>query len=149
MNHEINEIFQPKKSSTVKDLIKEIIKNNDIDFLRNPSLFTCEVVNTDTHLNEEILYLDSFYSNLFLKNSKRGTIKIILNKDEVTIYNHNIVEKKDGYCKKFIDNENNFEWRKAKINEKNYVPTVLSVDYTSKLILGQNDIVLDFDDDNN
>ncbi len=149
MNHEINEIFQPKKSSTVKDLIKEIIKNNDIDFLRNPSLFTCEVVNTDTHLNEEILYLDSFYSNLFLKNSKRGTIKIILNKDEVTIYNHNIVEKKDGYCKKFIDNENNFEWRKAKINENTKVPTILSVDYPSKFRFGKNEIVLDFNDDNN
>ena len=127
--------------------------NNDqnyaLDFLRYPSLFICEVVNTDTNINEEILYLDSFYSNLFLKNNKKATIKIIYNNQIISILNNNIIEKKDGYCKKFIDNENNYEWRKAKINEKNYVPTVISVDYTSKLILGQNDIVLDFDNDNN
>ena len=145
----INNVFHPKKSNSIKDLIFDIIKNNNLDFLRDPSLFICEVVNTDTNINEEILYLDSFYSNLFLKNNKKATIKIIYNKQIISILNNNIIEKKDGYCKKFIDNENNYEWRKAKINEKNYVPTVISVDYTSKLILGQNDIVLDFDNDNN
>ena len=84
-----------------------------------------------------------------MKNNKKANIKIIYNKKIISILNNKINKKKDGYCKKFIDNENNYEWRKAKINEKNYVPTVISVDYTSKLILGQNDIVLDFDNDNN
>ena len=152
-NIEISEIFQPKKSNTVKDLIKEIIKkhsnNNTIDFLRNPSLFICEVVNTHTHLNEEILYLDSFYSNLFLKNSKKGIIKITLNKNEISIFNHNIVEKIDGYCKKFIDNETNFEWRKAKINDNTNVHTIISVDHPFKVNCGQNDFVIDFNDDDN
>ncbi len=116
-NDEIYINLRPKKSNTVKDLIIQVIRNkrsSTIEFLRNPSLYICEVVKSQTKVNERILNLDSFYSNLYLKNNNNGIIRKIFNKLEITIYGDDIIEKKEGYCKRYIDNPNYFKWRKAK-----------------------------------
>ena len=140
--------FRPKKSNTVKDLIIQIIRNkrsSTIEFLRNPSLYICEVVNSQTKVNERILYLDSFYSNLYLKNNNNGIIRIIFNKQEITIHGDDIIEKKEGYCKRYIDNPNYFEWRKAKINENDNIASLTSVDYLAKPGINENDIIKNFE----
>jgi hypothetical protein len=140
--------FRPKKSNTVKDLIIQIIRNkrsSTVEFLRNPSLYICEVVNLQTKVNERILYLDSFYSNLYLKNNSSGIIRIIFNKLEITIHGDDIIEKKEGYCKRYIDNQNYFEWRKAKINENDNIASLISVDYLAKPGINENDIIKNYE----
>ena len=146
-NDEHNINFHPRKSNSVKDLIIEIIRNkhsSTVEFLRNPSLYICEVVNTQTNINEKILYLDSFYSNLFLKNNSKGIIKIIFNKQEMSIHGDDIIEKKEGYCKRYIDNDY-FEWRKARINDNDNIATLVSVDYQAKPDINENDIIKNFE----
>ena len=107
-------------------------------------MYICEVVNTQTNINEKILYLDSFYSNLFLKNNSKGIIKIIFNKQEMSIHGDDIIEKKEGYCKRYIDNDY-FEWRKARINDNDNIATLVSVDYQAKPDINENDIIKNFE----
>ncbi len=130
--------FEVKQSDTMKTIINKMNVNN-------PSLYNYFVVNTDTKINEKILYFDPFYSNLFLKKNNQGTIKIYYNTQEISILDKNFIEKKDGYCKRFIDNNINYEWRKAKVNYKRKVPTLISVDFTSKPILNSDDIILNYE----
>ncbi len=146
-NDNVNDVkrtFLVNQSNTMEELMNEMAGNNFV-FLKNPSLYNYYVVNTDTNLNEKILYFDPFYSNLFLKKNNQGTIKIYYNTQEISILDKNFIEKKDGYCKRFIDNNINYEWRKAKVNYKRKVPTLISVDFTSKPILNSDDIILNYE----
>ena len=136
--------FEVKQSNTMKTIINKMDGNKFV-FLKDPSLYNCYVVNTDTNLNEKILYFDPFYSNLFLKKNNQGTIKIYYNTQEISIVDKKFIEKKEGYCKRFIDNNSNFEWRKAKVNEINKVPTLISVDFTAKPNLNNEDIILNYE----
>ena len=80
-----------------------------------------------------------------MKKNNQGTIKIYYNTQEISIVDKKFIEKKEGYCKRFIDNNSNFEWRKAKVNEINKVPTLISVDFTAKPNLNNEDIILNYE----
>ena len=62
----------------------------------------------------------------------------------MSIHGDDIIEKKEGYCKRYIDNDY-FEWRKARINDNDNIATLVSVDYQAKPDLNENDIIKNFE----
>ena len=87
------------------------------------------------------MFYESLYSNISIKNSNSAELKIIVKDEEIELTRDQIIIKKDGYGMIYIGktDDNEYEWRKCKIN--NFQPELISVDYKTKPQLSQNEII--------
>ena len=100
-------------------------------------------------MKENIGYFDSLYSCTSLKNKNRAKLYITFNNDILSLNSdRNPIEKEDGYCKIYLNNNDDFIWRKCKVKRKKMDKAqLISTDYkTFPRILNKNDdVVLAYD----
>ena len=144
--------FDLKSSTTIDEIFKiiyanisqikskcKISKNEICEALKNPLLFDVYVVKHNK-IEDKIMFYESLYSNISIKNSNSAELKIIVKDEEIELTRDQIIIKKDGYGMIYIGNPNNeYEWRKCKI--KNFQPELISVDYKTKPQLGHDEII--------
>ena len=122
-----------KKSMTIKELIDEVksyIRETVSDVSENPeikeilsfinqfNLYECKVVQRET-TEERLLYFDSLFSSVYLKNNPQANIKIVLKPTEMTIVDKDLVHKVEGFGKVFYNlNTNDYKWNKCKVNTR-------------------------------
>ena len=145
--------FDLKSSTTIDEIFKiiyanisqikskcKISKNEICEALKNPLLFDVYVVKHNK-IEDKIMFYESLYSNISIKNSNSAELKIIVKDEEIELTRDQIIIKKDGYGMIYIGktDDNEYEWRKCKI--KNFQPELISVDYKTKPQLSQNEII--------
>ena len=166
INYDMN--YSVKLSDTVEQLIasivnkikKDKIKINHkekfiVDYLLSIDKIKCSVwysldgFNSGRYMQENIGYFDNLYSCIALKDKNEAEIRINFDNDILSFDSkRNPVVKKDGYCKIYYSNNDDFAWKKCKIKgfstDKVYLS---SVDYkTSPRILNKKeDVVFAYD----
>ena len=164
--------FNVKLSYTVEQLIAKIIdqinkgnvKMNDrekkeiIDSLQSIYKIKCSVwyslegFNSGRNIQENIGYFDNLYSCIALKDKNQAEIRINLDNDILSFDSkRNLVQKKDGYCKIYYSNNDDFSWKKCKIKSfsSNNIDKVYlsSSDYKTnpRILNKKEDVVFEFD----
>ena len=99
-------------------------------------------------VQEKIGYFDKLYSCYKLENMTSAEILVIFNTDLFSFSNTNqkLVNRRNGYCKIFYSDNNDFIWKKCKVNSKDITNAkLINADYKSKpIILNKDDVVLAF-----
>ena len=159
-----------KSSMTIKDIrdkICESIRNSNrsdknvnsynsaaskldtiVKYLANPEVFECYVVNEKEKIDERILFFESLYSNMYLKNQKKAEIKFVFNSVEMSINENGRMIKKDpGFAKFYWNPLRDFEWRKCKIassGERDKEIIYISCDFPSKIRMKDDEFLVDY-----
>ena len=161
-----------KLSYTVEKLIAKIIdkinkskikmnnreKKEIIDSLKSIYKIKCSIwysldgFNSGRNMQENIGYFDNLYSCIELKDKNEAEIRISIDNDILSFdSNRNLIQKKEGFCKIYYSNSDDFSWKKCKIkcHSSNNIDKVYlsSADYkTSPRILNKKeDVVFEFD----
>ena len=161
-----------KLSYTVEKLIAKIIdkinkgnvkmnnreKKEIIDSLKSIYKIKCSIwysldgFNSGRNMQENIGYFDNLYSCFELKDKNEAEIRISIDNDILSFdSNRNLIQKKEGFCKIYYSNSDDFSWKKCKIkcHSSNNIDKVYlsSADYkTSPRILNKKeDVVFEFD----
>ena len=168
-NKGYNMKYKIKTSDTVDNILDKIIKfleeeqNTKFKNLSNKEKFLIENLKSIDKINcyiyyylnenameekkgEKIGYFDRLNSCKELNDKHIAELKIIFNMDSFSYNsNNNLVTRKDGYCKIFYSNNNDYIWKKCKI-KKNKISDVklTSTDYKSKPLLNNDDVVFAF-----
>ena len=120
----------------------QIKKEEALKALINPYLFDVYVItnigkrnnddNNQISLDDKIMFYESLYNNMHLKNSQDAELKIVIKDEDIEFSKYEIIIKKDGYCKIYLGdpNENEYEWRKCKF--KNNDPELINVDHKTR-----------------
>jgi hypothetical protein len=120
----------------------QISREETLKALINPFLFDVYVItnlgkrnyddNNEISLDDKIMFYESLYSNMHLKNTQNAELKIVIKDEEIEFSKYEIIVKKDGYCKIYLGNPNinEYEWRKCKF--KNNEPELISVDHKTR-----------------
>ena len=94
--------------------------------------------------SEKIGYFDRLYSCKELKDKHIAELKIVFNLDSYSYSKSNLMTRKNGYCKIFYSNNNDFIWKKCKVKNKITDAKLTSTDYKSKPLLNNDDVVFAF-----
>ena len=144
--------FELKSSTTIDEIYSKIYgiitqtkskcninKEEIISGLKNPLLFDVYVVKHNK-LEDKIMFYESLFSNISLKNLNSAELKIVVKDEDIELTRDQIIIKRDGYVKIIIgENKNEYEWRKCKL--KNFQPELNSVDYKYKPRLKDDEIM--------
>ena len=160
--------FQVGISDTVDFLINSIIdklrnnkimvsneEKNIIEYLESFDRIKCSVwydaigYQLGNIMQEYIGYFETLYSCLALKNKNKAEIHIIFDNDKMSLDSKMIpISKKEGYCKIYYSNNDDFAWKKCKIKKKNSDRVELNcTDYKTypRIINKNEDVVLSYD----
>ena len=100
-------------------------------------------------MQENIGYFDNLYSCIALKDKNEAEIRINFDNDILSFDSkRNPVVKKEGYCKIYYSNNDDFSWKKCKIKGLSTDKVYLSsVDYktTPRILNKKEDVVLAYD----
>ena len=164
-NNEINNDYYEIKSTikltdTVDNILDQISKflkkkenlnykeNNIINNLESINKITCFInYDLDENSKEKIGYFDKLYSCIEIKNKRFAELKILFNTDifSFIISQQQLVSRRNGYCKIFYSDNNDFIWKKCKVKSKNITNAkLINSDYKSKPILNNGEVVLSF-----
>ena len=137
-----------KKSMTVKELIDEVkiyiretVSNASgnpeikeiLSFINQPNLYECKVVQRET-TEERLLYFDSLFSSIYLKNNSQANIKVELKPTEMTLMDKDLIHKVEGFGKVFYNlNTDDYKWNKCKVNVRKQEASFKLFDIQNKL----------------
>ena len=111
----------------MQDIVEKIIKKSNeqklelAEALKNPTLMTFTINNTNSGLEEKIHYYDPLYSNKYVRNTTNNFITIQVKveaNEEMSRFDRGIIIKKSGYGRFVYDGSESSEWRECKIKEK-------------------------------
>ena len=146
----INLIINKIKNNKIKLTNEE---KNIIECLQSFDRIKCSVwydaigYQSGKIMQECINYFETLYSCLALKNKNKAEIHIIYDNDKMSLDSKmSLILKKEGYCKIYCSNNDDFIWKKCKIKNKNKIE-LNCVDYkTNPRIIDKNeDVVLSYD----
>ena len=160
--------FSVKLSDTVEQLISKIVNKIKkdkiiinhkekfiIDYLLSIDKIKCNIwysldgFDSGRYMQENIGYFDNLYSCIALKDKNEAEIRINFDNDILSFDSkRNPVVKKEGYCKIYYSNNDDFSWKKCKIKGLSTDKVYLSsVDYktTPRILTKKEDVVLAYD----